>query len=45
MTRTDLINLRLQNQQIALPALETSYQVGKWLGAVQAQDYLRLCGA
>ena len=40
MTITDLIKYRLHNQQIAQHAFENPADVVKWLGAVQAQDYL-----
>src|SRR6266498_4485562 len=40
MTMTDLLKYRLHNQQIALHAFEKPEDVVRWLGAVQAQDYL-----
>src|SRR6266487_3441278 len=40
MTITDILKYRLHNQQIARHAFENPGDVVKWLGAVQAQDYL-----
>ena len=40
MIITDLLKYRLHNQQIALHAFEKPEDVVRWLGAVQAQDYL-----
>ena len=35
----DVLNLRLRNQQLLDPAVETPAEVVGWMGAVQAQDY------
>jgi hypothetical protein len=40
MTPSHLLKARLINQQIALHQFNTPGEVVKWLGAVQAQDYL-----
>lgn len=40
MTSLDILYLRLYNQQIAVHHFNTPGEVVKWLGAVQAQDYL-----
>jgi hypothetical protein len=40
MTSTEILKARLLNQQIASHQFETPGEVVKWLGAVQAQDYL-----
>lgn len=40
MTAKDLLTARLINQQIATHQFESPGEVVKWLGAVQAQDYL-----
>ncbi len=40
MTATDIVRLRLHNQHIARPNFEKPDDVVRWLGAVQAQDYL-----
>ena len=38
MTLKELLKLRLVNQQILNPQLNTPGEVVRWLGAVQAQD-------
>jgi hypothetical protein len=40
MTNRDIIRLRLYHQQLVQPQFKTPGEVVKWLGAVQAQDYL-----
>ena len=40
MTKEDIAQLRLYNQGIAKPPFKKPEDVVKWLGAVQAQDYL-----
>jgi DNA glycosylase AlkZ-like len=40
MTHMDIARRRLMNQQIARPAFGHPSEVVRWLGAVQAQDYL-----
>ena len=40
MTSVNLLHARLLNQQIATHKFQTPGEVVKWLGAVQAQDYL-----
>jgi hypothetical protein len=40
MTSTDILKARLLNQQIASHQFETPGEVVKWMGAMQAQDYL-----
>ena len=39
MTTLDLVQQRLQNQQLHQPTFTTPAEVVRWLGAVQAQDY------
>lgn len=40
MTTNDIVRLRLHQQQLINPRLKTAGEVVRWLGAVQAQDYL-----
>ena len=40
MTSSELLQARLSNQQISAHQFQTPGEVVKWLGAVQAQDYL-----
>jgi hypothetical protein len=40
MTTSDIIRLRLHHQQLVQPQFKTPAEVVRWLGAVQAQDYL-----
>ena len=40
MTLQSLLDTRLINQQIAANHFQTPGEVVKWLGAIQAQDYL-----
>lgn len=39
MTTFDLVQQRLQNQQLSQPTFSAPADVVRWLGAVQAQDY------
>lgn len=39
MTTFDLVQQRLQNQQLSQPTFAEAADVVRWLGAVQAQDY------
>lgn len=38
MNRTEISNLRLQNQQVILPTIENPDELVEWMGAIQAQD-------
>ena len=40
MTISQLLQIRLQNQQFTQPRFSTAGEVVEWFGAVQAQDYL-----
>jgi hypothetical protein len=40
MTLKQLLNIRLQNQQLTQHDFKTAGEVVEWMGAVQAQDYL-----
>jgi hypothetical protein len=40
MTSTEILKARLLNQQIASHQFETPGEIVKWMGAMQAQDYL-----
>jgi hypothetical protein len=40
MTDHELLRIRLNNQQLINPEFKTPGEVVRWLGAVQAQDYL-----
>jgi hypothetical protein len=40
MTTTQLLQIRLQNQQLSQQQFTTPGEVVEWMGAVQAQDYL-----
>ena len=40
MTSLNILQARLINQQISAHKFQTPGEVVKWLGAVQAQDYL-----
>ncbi|HEY0741755.1 MAG TPA: winged helix DNA-binding domain-containing protein [Chryseosolibacter sp.] len=40
MTTTDLLKIRLHNQQLSQNSFSSAAEVVEWMGAVQAQDYL-----
>lgn len=40
MTNTDLLKIRLHNQQLSQSSFKSAAEVVEWMGAVQAQEYL-----
>src|SRR5688572_20327856 len=40
MTIQELLRIRLHNQQLIHPEFKSAKEIVRWLGAVQAQDYL-----
>src|SRR5688572_25298564 len=40
MTTNELLRIRLHNQQLIKPQFKSVGEVVRWLGAIQAQDYL-----